>query len=363
MEYLRTETRREKKVRDEKCTSQLTPVNTENLSSEEALEELNRCIRRQKRGEETFAHEKRYPRCLFEDLGKSVIVVPSRLTYGFEASVQGYFELKSTEDVSLETFLFESNVDELMESGNPLSEEIGIIDLGGGSGSKGAQIAMTLMNRGHEVRYTCVDGSPKMLHACQVRMNQLGIQCHSKQLCFEAFPSQDLDAFRPKSGGTILVLFLGNTYGNYDPVDIGGILNNSTLETTDLVMVGTGTAPLQNKGEFVQETLMDYWNPVMRMALLEAIGFTKAELHNYVAYNPQHEQFEMYVIIREVSNPTLRGLGIVPGDIFLTGVARRPPRDQLCGELSKYFDTQLAFDDARGPFQTVAFCRPRLLRH
>jgi uncharacterized SAM-dependent methyltransferase len=333
-------------------------------SSEEALDELHRCIRRQKRGEEVFTREKRFPRCLFEDLGKSVIVLPSRLTYGFEASVQGYYELKSTEDASLEACLFEKSVDELLESGNFISKEVGVIDLGGGSGSKGAQIAMTLMGRGHEVRYTCVDGSPRMLRASQVRMKKLGIQCQSKLLCFEAFPSQHLSAFRPKSGGMILLLFLGCTYGNYDPVDIGGILNNNpTYEPTDLVVIGTGTAPQQEKGEFVQETLMEYWNPVMRLALLEAIGFRKAELHNHVAYNPQREQFEMYMFVREVSDPILRGLGIVPGDIFLTGVARRPSRDQLRGELSKYFDTQLSFDDARGPFHTVALCRPRPTRH
>jgi len=338
-------------------------MRAESHRSEDALDELIGCIRRQKLGEEAFTREKRYPRCLFEDLGKSVIVVPSRLTYGFEASVQGYFELKSTEDVSLEASLFESNVDELLASGNLSSEEVGVIDLGGGAGGKGAQIAMTLMSRGRAVRYTCVDGSPRMLRANQVRMNQLGIQCHSQQLRFEAFSSQDLDAFRPKSGGMILVLFLGCTYGNYDPVDIGGMLNNPTLEPTDLVMIGTGTAPLQNKGAFVQETLMEYWNPVMRMALLEAIGFRESELHNYVAYNPQREQFEMYLFIREVSNPVLQGLGIVPGDIFLTGVARRPSRDQLREELSKFFDTQLSFEDARGPYQTAAFCRPRRLRH
>jgi hypothetical protein len=328
-------------------------------SSEGALDELHRCIQRQKRGEETFTREKRYPRCLFEDLGKSVIVVPSRLTYRFAESVQGYFELKSTEDASLETSLFESNVDALLESGNLISEEVGIIDLGCGSGSKGAQIAMTLMGRGHDVLCTCVDGSPRMLRASQDRMNQLGISCDSKQLRFEAFPGQDLNAFRPKSGGMLLVLFLGCTYGNYDPVDVGGILNNPTLEATDLVMIGTGTSPQQKKVAFIQETLMDYWNPVMRLALLEAIGFMKAELQNHVAYNPQREQFEMYVLVRKVSNPILRGLGIVPGDIFLTGVARRPCRDRLREELSKYFDTQLASDDARGPYHTVAFCRPR----
>lgn len=333
-------------------------LNVRKPDPEGAVDELLRSIRLQKQGEEDFTREKRYPHCLFEDLGKQVVVVPSRLTYGFRSSVKAYFEMKSTEDVLLEASLFESGIYPRLESGTRISREVSIIDLGCGSGSKGALIAGSLIRQGHEVEYVCMDGSVEMLETSRRRMNQLGIPCQTRPLCFEAFPGEDLDRYR-SSGGMIILLFLGRTYGNYDPVDIGHMLDNPALRATDLLLVGTGTLPGQNQGDFVWETLMEYWNPAMRIALLEAIGFTNRELRSHVVYNPDRRQFEMYVFVLEVSNPLLRELGITPGDIFLTGVARQPCREELLQELSQYFDTRLGYDDNLAPSYTVAFCRPR----
>ncbi len=316
-------------------------------------------IRRQKRGEEDFGREKRYPPCMFEDLGKQVIVLLSRLSYRFDLAVAGYEKLKASEDNMLEPRLFQSGLEIVPGSWDLFSREVTIIDLGGGSGRKGGQIAMTLLGRGHKVTYVCIDGSERMLEANREHLARLEVPCRSEQLCFEDFPGVDLTAYKRQSAVTNIVLFLGNTYGNYAPEDACTILDNPTLKPTDLLVVGTGTLPQGGGGAILQQELITYSNPAMRFALLEAIGFSRRQLSSHVAYNPQRRQIEMYVFIQEVSNPTLRQLGIVSGDIFLTGIARRPTREQFHQELSQRFDTRLSLDDGHSPFYTLAFCRPR----
>ena len=324
------------------------------------VEEVYDSIRCQKRGED-FGREKRYPLCMFEDQGKQVTVFLPRLSYMFDLAVAGYEKLKSSEDNLLEPRLFQSGLEMVPSSSGPLdlfSREVTIIDLGGGSGRKGGQIAVDLRDRGHDVNYVCIDGSGRMIEVNRAHLARLEVPFRCEQLCFEDFPGVDLTAFKRQSAGTNIVLFLGGTYGNYAPEDVCTILDNPTLKPTDLLVVGTNTFPEGGIREILQQELMTYSNSAMRISLLEAIGFSRRQLRSHVAYNPQRRQIEMYVFIQEVSNPRLRQLGIVSGDIFLTGIARRPAREQFHRELSQRFDTRLSLE-SESPFCTLAFCRPR----
>ena len=234
-------------------------------TSGRVVKEVYDSIRRQKRGEVDFGREKGFPPCMFEDLGKQVIVLLSRLSYRFDLTVAGYEKLKASEDKTLEPRLFQSGLEMVPGSSDLFSREVTVIDLGGGSGRKGGQIAVALLGRGHEVSYVCIDGSERMLEANREHLARLNVPYRSEQLCFEDFAGVNLAAYKRQSAATSIVLFLGGTYGNYAPEDVCTILDNPTLKPTDLLVVGTSTFPEGGSREILQQELMTYSNPAMRI--------------------------------------------------------------------------------------------------
>lgn len=313
------------------------------------VELFYKLIKNQKDGKEAIPPDQKYPLSFFEKRNKPVILIPQSMMYLFDVAAKGYAELKRGEDFSLEAGIINKDICSFLNGVNGVN----IFDLGGGDGRKGAQVAKFINSQGLKVSYHSIDGSQKMLNINREFIHSNQIQYGGgHHMSFSDFKKFQLNQFR-QQGEMNLLLFLGSTYGNFKPDNICQIVNHHEI---DLFYISNPTRPDQDTGEFIRRQILDYWNPVMRIGTLKKIGFKEEELQNYVMYNSEDNQIELYVFVKGVSSEKLKKIGIVSGDIFLTCISRKPSKEEFQRELSPYFKPTLLSDSQKEQYLTVGRC-------
>lgn len=274
--------------------------------------------------------EIRFPKSMFEDLGKRVVVIPSRLFYSFSSAVDGYHKQRERSDLSAESFLISDNLNSIVDTQRFSS--VHLIDIGGGDGVRGLRIAQSLRAQDLAVRYTNYDGSTIMLDKSKTLFEKNEISWNGVRGRFEDFK---LNPIEETENELKLFLFLGNNYGNYASEDVISMFKHEQMRSEDALVIGIDTPCQETLDEFYLREIEKYHDDKMRMGLFSQLGFKRENLIDIIQVNREREQVEVYSLVSKKSS--LSELKIEGNDLFLANIARRPSLDNLKKELSEVF--------------------------
>ena len=332
----------------------IAPQNASSSGAVADVRELTHLLELQRNGQPLPMDERRFPTSMLEDMRVPVLAIPSRLFYAFEEGIEGFHEQREQSNLHAEARLFATHILPKISDGS--SQVLHFVDVGAGDGGRGRAITDAAKERGFSVRYTCYDGSSLMIGRNESTFSDCHVRWSAVKGRFEDFRNASILL---KEDEINILLFLGNNYGNYDPEDIAEMLLHKQMRPRDLLLIGTDIPNDDHDGMFVLREFLKYSNDRMRMGVFRQLGLDREALRDFVQYNPDRHQVEVYCVVAQVPVHLSPTLDVRIGDVFLANVARRPTAAMLSAELSRHFVVEVFKNRDADPLLALAVCRRR----
>lgn len=200
---------------------------------------------------------------------------------------------------------------QLLETGN----NIEIIELGGGDGSKAIQLLNSFESELHRVSYKPVDISANALKQLSEKVAGVFPNLLINPIEADFFSDNWL---APKAENTTrLILFLGSTVGNFNEGTWQGLLTNITgqMQTSDYLLVGFDAL---KDPQVIQAAYADSQGvtKAFNLNLLQRINdelggdFNLNCFEHHSFYNPYLQRAESYLLSEKEQTVTIKELGI-----------------------------------------------------
>ena len=196
-----------------------------------------------------------------------------------------------------------------------LPEDVAVIELGSGSGTKTAHVLRPICARQKRLDYFPIDVSASALEHCGTELAAFAT-VHPIQASFLDGVKQAMAGV--PAGATVLVLFLGSTIGNFDREHALTFLQQlrGSLRPNDRLLLGADLV------KPVEQLLLAYDDPVgvtaafnlnllARMNRELGANFNLRRFRHFARYDSAAKRVEMHLASREAQNVSIPAAGCV----------------------------------------------------
>lgn len=224
--------------------------------------------------------------------------IPLKFEY-LEEGASYWNDLMSSQEYKLgntEINLISEHIKEIADHLN--LNKISLIDIGCGSGIKGAIISQQLINLGMQINYAALDISESMLVGATEEIKKIK-DIHNVEFHKVDFEEGNFayitNTLRKLHDCNNLLLLLGHTLGN--PADKNRLLTNlrESMTSKDFILIGVALLENQN----IEEILSHYKNEKLYKLLfnvLQKLGIERMNGHFEIVFNSDKSQVEMRLV-------------------------------------------------------------------
>ena len=285
-------------------------------------------------------------------------IADSKLWYLTSEQAQGFLNLEQSLEyqehvIQKEIDLISKNMEHILESAS--GKSINVIDLGCGDGKK-AVLFITHLKSGINIRYCPIDISSYMVEKAMERIGKLEVgEVINFQWNISDFENLKniTPLLRDKTYKNNLILFLGNTLGNFEIHEILYQISES-MQKGDVAVIGNGLKRGKNTNwlESYKDRKIDEW----LSHILLNLGFTKDEIEYDVRF--VNSRIEEVYIIKQ--NKKIGHLGaeieFKQGDRVITAVSYKYSKSELINIMKMYFSDVKIYTDSKDSY-ALAVCK------
>ncbi len=226
----------------------------------------------------------------------------------------------------------------------PKNSKITLIDLGCGDGIGSTQTMRLLYEHNLEVvAYYAIDINQTLINTTATRVCTLGglpvDRFHGYCTRFESLVKKGNLPWRvkrdPRDNSIVLLLFLGNTFNNFEPKEIVQLLEALVL-TTDKTLIGVKVRP--SIADFNQEQIVNEYQSfgeAFSFSFGHLLGLRDEEMHREVLYNSAVNRAEIWIhpskVIIPPTMPDIRATKL------LVFKSYRPTIEEMQKQLKTFF--------------------------
>lgn len=232
-----------------------------------------------------------------------VVLDHPKLRYLTRKQAEEWLRIGSFENVhtrSAEIAIIESHIDGITDG---FDTEVIVVDFGCGDGAKGARVILALEGSGYQVtHYYPVDVNDTLIDASIRRAlewtNLDESQCSGLCISFEDIVQTDLPwKSNDRNAATVLGLFLGNTFNNYEPKVADELIKNLGSQCHYLLL---GAKVRQNSShEEIDRIIGQYqsYGNAFTLGFGRVLGLAESSMTRLVEYNFVRSRIEVSIQI------------------------------------------------------------------
>ncbi len=290
------------------------------------------------------------PKYFYDDLGSSLFEAITRLPWYPISRAESRLLLRRAPSLAAK-----------------LASPVRVVELGSGSGAKGALVVRALVASGLDVSYHAIDLSEAALAATRVRLGEIpAVRVVTHRLSYEA--GLAAAARRRPAGGSLLLLFLGSNIGNFDPPAAGALLGTirRRLRPGDRLLLGADLVKPE------KDLLLAYDDPLgvtaafnrnvlLRMNRELLADFDPAGFSHLALFNRRESRIEMHLVSRRAQKVRIPKasltIRLAKGERIFTESSYKYSRKSLARQVEPAgFAREDAWSDAGGGFLLSLFC-------